>query len=143
MMRAATTFPYAEINPGTSHCAHVPVLPVTLQFAADSIEVRGLVDTGAAVNVIPFDVGPHLGLTWENQQYPVRLTGNLLGLESRAVFVNAYVGEFRPIELCFAWTKTNGVPVLLGQVNFFDEFEVCFFRPRLVFEVRPKRTRNY
>ncbi len=47
-------------------------------------------------------------------------------------------------------TRTLGTPALrqcclyqvstiLGQVNFFLEFEVCFFRARALFDVRPKQ----
>ena len=34
--------------------------------------------------------------------------------------------------------RPDAVPLLLGQTNFFDEFDVCFFRSRAEFEVRPK-----
>jgi hypothetical protein len=34
----------------------------------------------------------------------------------------------------------NLVPLLLGQVNFFMGFNVCFFRARSLFEIRPKQT---
>ena len=37
-----------------------------------------------------------------------------------------------------AWTRNNEVPVILGQVNFFMEYDVCFFRSRSAFEIRPK-----
>jgi hypothetical protein len=54
--------------------------------------------------------------------------------------VSAIVGKFPAVRLAFAWAKTDAVPVLLGQVNFFMEFDVCFYRSRLVFEVRPKQS---
>jgi hypothetical protein len=30
--------------------------------------------------------------------------------------------------MAFAWTRAEGVPVIFGQTNFFEMFEVCFFR---------------
>jgi len=42
------------------------------------------------------------------------------------------------VRLAFAWAKTDTVPLILGQVNFFLEFDVCLFRSRAVFEVRSK-----
>ncbi len=35
----------------------------------------------------------------------------------------------------FAWADSNDVPVLLGQTNFFMEFNVCFYRSQNYFEV--------
>jgi len=71
---------------------------------------------------------------------PVHLTGNLAKLPARAVIVSGQVESFPPVELAFAWTQSADVPVILGQVNFFMEFDVCFFRSQSVFEVKPKGT---
>ena len=60
------------------------------------------------------------------------------GLQTSGDDFDATVGKFPPVQLAFAWTRSNAVPVLLGQVNFFMEFDVCFYRSRLVFEVKPK-----
>lgn len=46
---------------------------------------------------------------------------------------------FPTIDLAFAWTQAPNVPLILGQANFFFEFDVCFFRARSEFEVRPKQ----
>ena len=40
--------------------------------------------------------------------------------------------------MAFAWAQSDAVGIILGQVNFFLEFDVCFFRSRASFEVRPK-----
>ena len=42
----------------------------------------------------------------------------------------------------FAWTQAAEVPLLLGQVNFFMEFDVCFFRAQAAFEIKPKIVRR-
>ena len=78
------------------------------------------------------------GADWDKQTVPIQLTGNLANEEARGLLLSATVGKFPSVQLAFAWTKSNAVPVLLGQVNFFMEFDVCFFRSRLVFEVKPK-----
>jgi len=39
----------------------------------------------------------------------------------------------------FAWTRQDNVPLLLGQVNFFEEFDVSFHRARRHFEIEPAR----
>ncbi len=67
----------------------------------------------------------------------VQLSGNLAIVDARAVIVTVVVGTFAPVRLAFAWANVDTVPVILGQVNFFMEVDVCFFRSRRVFEVRP------
>jgi hypothetical protein len=98
-------------------------------------------DTGAAVNVLPYRIGLRLGAVWERQPTPVQLTGNLSQHEARVLIVSAAVGEFPPVRLAFAWTRADNIPLILGQVNFFLEFDVCFFRSQNVFDVKPKNSR--
>ncbi len=52
----------------------------------------------------------------------------------------ASVGSFPPAQLAFAWADNDNVPLLLGQMNFFLEFDICFYRSRSVIEVAPKST---
>jgi hypothetical protein len=99
----------------------------------------GLLDTGATVNVLPYQVGIQLGLVWDEAATPVHLTGNLGQAPARAVRLTAKIEQFDPVTLAFAWTRLDLVPVLLGQVNFFMEFDVCFFRGQAVFEMSPRR----
>lgn len=33
---------------------------------------------------------------------------------------------------------SDDTPLLLGRMNFFLEFDVCFYRSQLAFEIRPK-----
>ncbi len=100
------------------------------------MSVLGLLDTGAAVNVLPFHVGLDLGLAWEQQTTSVQLSGNMAVAEARAVLVSAAVAGFAPVSLAFAWASVDTMPVILGQVNFFLQFDVCFFRTRQIFEIR-------
>ena len=80
-----------------------------------------------------------MGAVWEQQTAAVQLSGNLAACEARVLVVSAIVGNFPAVRLAFAWARTDAVPILLGQVNFFLEFDVCFFRSRSIFEIRPKR----
>lgn len=117
-----------------------PCLPLTLTYQERSLEVLGLLDTGASVNVLLYEIGVQLGAVWEEQRLILRLGGNLATVEARGLIVSAKVGQFPSVDLAFAWTKTNNVPLLLGQMNFFREFDVCFYGAQLVFEIRPKQT---
>ncbi len=116
----------------------MPYLPVKLTYRNLSINATGLLDTGASVNVLPYEMGLQLGAVWEEQTVPVQLSGNLARFEARGLVVSATIAEFSPVLLAFAWTISRETPLILGQMNFFLEFDVCFYRANLVFEVRPK-----
>jgi hypothetical protein len=139
MTAGAERYPFVEGDPNLGLASLAPFLPVTLT-GANSITVSGLLDTGAAVNVLPYTVGVQLGASWERQSTPMTLSGNLAACEARALVVPAAVGKFPPVRLAFAWARTDDVPVLLGQVNFFIEFDVCFYRSQSYFDVRPRPT---
>jgi hypothetical protein len=112
------------------------MLPLALA-GKRSVPASGLLDTGAAVNVLPYRVGVDLGFDWDEQTTTVQLSGNLAIADARAVLVSAVVAGFAPVRLAFAWAKVDTVPLILGQINFFLEFDVCFFRARQIFEIRP------
>ncbi|MDJ0635634.1 MAG: hypothetical protein QNJ34_20775 [Xenococcaceae cyanobacterium MO_188.B29] len=48
------------------------------------------------------------------------------------------IGDFPVTRLVFAWVNRPSIPLILGQTNFFLEFDVCFYRSRLEFEINPK-----
>jgi hypothetical protein len=135
---AVEQYPYRAMDPATGAASLSPYLPMILSLKQQQVSVMGLLDSGAAINVLPHDVGLRLGAVWEHQTTPVQLTGNLASSEARVLVVEAVVGNLPAVKLAFAWSQTNSVPVILGQINFFLEFDVCFFRSRSVFEVRSK-----
>jgi hypothetical protein len=131
-------FPYIEGDPVLGAVSNLPCLPVALKFREMEETFLGLVDSGATINVLPYADGLRLGATWEQQTTSVRLTGIFASLEARGILLTATVGRFTPVSLAFAWVRSNDVRLILGQINFFMEFDVCLFRSRSVFEVRPK-----
>ena len=131
-------FPYTLIRNARGEAASRPLLPIRLGFQGRILDTVGLLDTAADVNVLPYSVGLALGSVWETLGTSVTLSGNLAALEARGVILDATVGQFPPVRLAFAWTRADSVPLLLGQVNFFAEFDVCFFRAQSSFTVRPK-----
>jgi hypothetical protein len=44
-----------------------------------------LLDTGASVNVLPYEIGLQLGAVWEEQIVPIQLSGNLARMEARGL----------------------------------------------------------
>jgi hypothetical protein len=135
----AQKFPYKIIDSSLGMVDRMPYLPLILSLNGQSVNVEGLLDTGASVNVLPYELGQQLGLIWENETLSLVLSGNLARFEARAVVVEAQVNSFSRVNLAFAWTRATAVPLILGQANFFFEFEVCFFRACSEFEIRPKR----
>jgi hypothetical protein len=129
---------YSTIDPLQSELDSLPRISLTLHHNERRIEVVGLVDSGATVSVLPYEVGTRLGAAWDERRATLRLAGNLGNLPAMPLFAVATVGDFQPVRLAFAWSKSNNVPLILGQMNFFTEFDVCFYRSRFEFEVKPK-----
>ena len=137
MTAPAERFPYVPRDPSLGTASLAPLLPFTLT-ASVSVAVSGLLDSGAAINVLPYSLGIALGFDWDSQTIPVQLSGNLSAVEARVIDLSATVGTFPPVRLAFAWAKEDRIPIILGQVNFFLEFDVCFLRSRKEFEIRAK-----
>lgn len=129
-------FPYTVTGPTQNEFDSLPRLPLTLQLDHRRVEVVGLVDSGATVNVLPYDTGLQLGGLWDDRKATIKLAGNLGGLAAQPLFVMATIGDLSPIRLVFAWSRSNNVSLILGQMNFFMEFEVCFFRKQREFEIK-------
>jgi len=137
-MPNAQRYPFVSSDAALGEASFRPYLPLTLIYQQGSLTASGLLDTRASVNVLPYLVGVELGYQWERQSTALSLTGNLAQYEARVVLVQAIVEKFEPIQLAFAWTQATNVPLILGQVNFFMEFNVCFYRSQLQFEISPK-----
>jgi hypothetical protein len=104
----------------------LPTIPVTLSYADFSVSANALLDTGSTVNLLPYDIGVQLGAIWEEQTIRLPLAGNLEKVEARGIFVHIQIGNLEPVRLAFAWAQASQVPLILGQTNFFREFDVCF-----------------
>lgn len=131
-------FRYSTTNPTQDEFDSLPRLPLTLRYGDQEIEVIGLIDSGATVNVLPYEVGIQLDAQWEEQKATIPLAGNLGRQLAMPLFAMATVGNYEPIRLAFAWVNTPNMPLILGQTNFFMEFNVHFYRSRLEFEIEPK-----
>jgi hypothetical protein len=137
-MSQPARFPYLAVVSKRGEAVPMPLLPVELWVHEGSpVRAQGLLDSGATVNVLPFSLGLRLGAVWEAHKTSVTLTGNLAALEARALLVSGRVAKFAPVRLVFAWARTDDVPLILGQVNFFQEFEVSFHGARRQFELQP------
>lgn len=50
-------FPYLPMDPVTGAASLSPYLPIELSLGQSRESVLGLLDSGAAINVLPYDVG--------------------------------------------------------------------------------------
>lgn len=128
---SSVQFPYSQEG--------LPFLPVSLISGIRYVQVSALVDSGSTVSVLPHNVGIELGLDWESQKFSLpALTGMLRNLPAFGVLIKGQIVSFQPVSLAFAWTPSNDVPVILGQTNFFSEFDLYFFGSQKMFSITPK-----
>ena len=131
-------FRYSTTDSSQDEFDSLPRIPLTLHHQNRSVKVVGLVDSGATVNVLPYEVGLKLGATWDNRQAVIQLAGNLGSQLAVPFFAITEVEGCGSVQLAFAWAKSENIPIILGQTNFFMEFDVCFYRSKLEFEINPK-----
>ena len=136
-MITAAEYGYTETDPGSQLSIRKPLLPFELILGDSSISAVGLLDSGSTVKVLPYRIGIQLGANWSAQRISIPLAGNLAAVEARAIALQAKVGNFPPVKLAFAWAQTDAAPLLLGQINFFHYFDVCFIGADSKFQVRP------
>lgn len=114
-----------------------PLLTLNLLYAGMEMTVPALVDSGADFSVFPYDVGLKLGLVWEEQTLPVPLGGMLKGVPACGVLVRGEIPGLSAKALVFAWAKTS-CRVILGQMNFFQQYRVTFEGYENAFDISHK-----
>jgi hypothetical protein len=128
---------YSTIDPGQNELDSLPWLSLVLRKGDKIVSASGLLDTGATVNVLPYRLGLQLGGVWDSRKPVIHLAGNLVNTEAQPLLAMGEIGAFPPVKLAFAWTLSDEFPLILGQMNFLMTFDVCFYRSRLEFEVKP------
>lgn len=131
-------FQYSTISPAQNEFDSLPRLPLLLRREDRAIEAIGLVDSGATVNVLPYETGLELGGIWDERKAIIQLAGNLSNQPAIPFAANVQIGEFPSVQLVFAWVQRPNMPLILGQTSFFLEFDICFYRSKMEFEVKPK-----
>jgi hypothetical protein len=113
----------------------LPTIPIILSYPDSSVSANALLDTGSTVNLLPYDIGLQLGAIWDQQIVRLPLAENLARVEARGLFVQVKIGNLEPVRLAFTWAKASQIPFILGQTNFFREFDVCFQRSQCTIEI--------
>jgi hypothetical protein len=137
-MQNSKRFNYQQVKSDFLQSNFLPMMPILLKRNGKMIESNALLDTGSTVNLLPYSLGLELGAIWEEQMILPDLSGNLANFEARGLAIETKISEFEPVNLVFAWTKSDNVRLILGQINFFAEYDVCFFRSLGFFEIKPK-----
>lgn len=131
-------FRYSTTDSSQNEFDNLPRVPLVLRREGQTVEAIGLVDSGATINVMPYELGLQLGGVWYDSSAIIQLAGNLSTQPAMPFFAMAQVGDSAPIRLAFAWTRSPDALLILGQTNFFMEFDVCFYRSKMEFEIKPK-----
>lgn len=136
-MTASLRFAYSGV--ANEPTTLMPRLPMALHHNSHTLNVIGLIDTGAAINLLPYQLGLQLGIVWEDQPILPSIGGSFGKLEARGIEVLASHPELTPsgfVRLVFGWTRAENAPILFGQMNFLMNFNVCFYRNERYFEIQ-------
>uniref|UniRef100_UPI000B03EDE8 hypothetical protein n=1 Tax=Calothrix sp. 336/3 TaxID=1337936 RepID=UPI000B03EDE8 len=90
-MNNPARYSFISTDSSLGEASSKPFLPLTLNYKEKSQEVVGLLDTGAMVNVLPYQIGVDLGAVWEEQTTMLDLSGNLAQFEARVLVLSTTV----------------------------------------------------
>jgi hypothetical protein len=121
-MPAWKRFPYTP--PSGAGKGLLPFAQVILISRISGFRGDALLDSGATVSVLPHSVGITLGFDWHAERPLLPLGGNLAKHEAKSVLLQVALEGFPPQLMSFAWSRSESVPIILGQRNFFDVFDV-------------------
>jgi hypothetical protein len=92
-------FSYTAIQP---FAAGMPIIIIRLSRSGREISIPAIVDSGAALNILPYDYGLQLGFIWEEQRLMLPVGGLLRGAEAYAVSAQTAIDPFIPVNMAFA-----------------------------------------
>jgi hypothetical protein len=126
-------YPYIKtINSAFSR----PVLPIQLHHHERIVRAEALVDSGASISILPYEVGQALGLNWETSAQGVEIKGRVRAENSRKILVGLEVAPFESFLNLFLWVKDSEIPLVLGQINFFAHFDIRFSASKQIFSLQ-------
>jgi hypothetical protein len=130
-------YSFTPVSSGPGFAVQMPFIPIRMTRTGKSVDADGLVDSGAMINVLPFDLGVRLGLDWNAQPHTLSL-GGALGGPAKIVALDVTVATYPAVSLLLAWSTLPNVRLILGQTNFFHEFDASFHRSRNYFVIEPR-----
>ncbi len=117
-----------------------PLVPIALYHAGYEYTWPALVDSGATLSILPYDMGLQLGFVWEESAQPFPLGGIYRNMQAMMVLVRGEISGLPPTALGFAWVEKSSqeVRLILGQTNFFQRFKVTFEAYHETFDIFPR-----
>ncbi len=117
----------------------LPLIEIALYHERRKKTVSALVDSGAAMSVLPYDTGLELGLVWDKQTVPVDVGGVLKNTPAYGVLLQGEIPPLPPVTLAFAWVHrtSDEIRTILGQMNFFQHYKITFEAYHEIFEITP------
>ncbi len=147
-------FPYTcRVDKTISTCrCDDPLVPLILHFAGNKIKTDGLVDSGCSITHANADIARVLGVILEN---PPCMIIKSIGISGKSEPVTGYLttvefqieGQKNIFNGPILYVENLPYQVLLGQDNFFDQYNVHFKKSKGIFildEVKksPKKTNS-
>ena len=117
--------------------ALMPYVPLKLARDRFLVQTHALVDSGAEINVLPYQLGIDLGFIWDNRKACMSLGGALSEVQAIPIVVAGFIDKLDPVTLAFAWASSD-TRLILGQTNFFSLYHICFFQDLGYFEINTK-----
>ena len=136
-MSATAKFQYAMKPGGNGPLDMFPFLPVRLALGSRFVDVMALIDSGATISSIPYDLGQAFGLNWHALTQPLAVGGAHGSVPAKRLDLMTTIGSLPPRLLVYAWVNTNNYPLVLGSADFFFNYDVHLCRRHKYFEISP------
>lgn len=123
-------FKYKQIDrPEPFDGVYVPAIPVRLIGQKDTIEVIGLLDSGADFSLIPRDMAEILGLNLSGKPEKIGgINGDCKAIKTKVQIRigNQHENYTFPIKVFVIPDIDDEVPMLVGRNGFFKQFKITF-----------------
>jgi predicted aspartyl protease len=132
------TFSYKFKKLGPEKTTLRPYAEVFLKVQGRLMPFDFLVDSGADRTVINRPLGWALGFEINSEEKPIRLGGVGGSTEGYLRSLTLWIGGVE-IKTEVVWVQSDQVPLLLGQMDIFDRFDITFLRSerKVIFDLVP------
>ena len=105
-----------------------PMIPITLKHKSKSLDVLGLLDSGADTTALPKEIAEILEVDVSGGREPVIGIGDSEAVACKIEIILQHGHERHSIsvEAKVILNDTDDFPVLIGRAGFFDAFHITF-----------------
>jgi hypothetical protein len=115
-----------------------PILELELIGKKESLNVLGLIDSGADTTMVNIDYAKVLGVDLEKAEKKEFIGIGNIPVTTYVASVDMKVKHFeKPITTTVVFTESSAVDVLLGQEDFFEFFRIKFEKDHDTFDLSP------